>query len=139
MPTYQYECEDCGNEFEHMQSMTSHKLTLCAMCGEHSLVRLIGSGCAIVMDTKFRDSRGCPIWYPKNNDNPYFDRALQRVFKNKKDKKQYMDKNKLIMDGTDHDNPNQHRWPEAGDTMGSKKPIYSRKIKEKKDVKKTNS
>jgi len=117
-----------------MQGMTTPKLTLCACCGKHKLFRHIGIGCSIVMDNKYKDLKGCPIWYPNNNDNPYFDKAFQRVFKNKKDKKSFMNKNKIIMDGSDHDNPNRHRDPTAGDTMGSKKPIYSRKIKEKKDV-----
>ena len=114
-----------------MQSMVSPKLKLCATCGEESLVRLIGTGCAIVMDTKFRDANGTQIWYPNNNDNPYHDRALNRVFKNKKDKKNYMRENKIVMDGT-LDNPNRHRDPTAGTTRGGKEPIYSKPIKEKK-------
>jgi putative FmdB family regulatory protein len=134
MPTYHYECEICGNEFDYMQPILSSKLELCANCGEKSLFRHIGNGCAIVMDTKFRDEKGTKIWYPNNNDNPYYDKALNRVFKNKKDKKQYMKENKVVMDGS-MDHPQWYRRPEAGDTMGHKKPIYSRPIKEKKDGK----
>ncbi len=130
MPTYVYECDICKNMFEHMQSMTSPKLTLCAECGEHSLFRHIGNGCAIVMDTKFRDERGTKIWYPNNNDNPYFDKSLNRVFKNKKDKKNYMKEKKIVMDGS-LDNPNRHRRPEAGTTRGGKQPIYSNPIRSK--------
>ena len=130
MPTYSYECSDCGNKFDHMQGMTTPKLIMCACCGEPSLFRHIGVGCSIVMDNKYRDAKGSPIWYPNNNDNPYYDKALNRVFKNKKDKKKYMKENKVIMDGS-LDNPNRHRDPTAGSTRGGKEPIYSRPIKEK--------
>lgn len=116
--------------FDHMQSMSSPKLVNCITCGQPALVRLIGNGCAIVMDTSFRDEKGTRIWYPNNNDNPYYDRALNRVFKNKEDKKSYMKEKKIVMDGSS-DNPLRNREPSAGTTRGGKAPIYSRKIKEK--------
>lgn len=48
MPTYQYECEACGHEFEALQSMTEAKLTKCPKCGKKKLARLIGSGSGMI-------------------------------------------------------------------------------------------
>ena len=48
MPTYQYECEACGHEFEALQSMTETKLTKCPKCGKKKLARLIGSGSGMI-------------------------------------------------------------------------------------------
>jgi putative FmdB family regulatory protein len=48
MPTYQYECEACGHEFEELQSMTEAKLTKCPKCGKKKLARLIGSGSGMI-------------------------------------------------------------------------------------------
>lgn len=48
MPTYQYECADCGHEFEKLQSMTEPKLKKCPKCGKSSLNRLIGTGSGII-------------------------------------------------------------------------------------------
>ena len=44
MPTYEYECNKCGHEFEAFQSMTSGALKKCPACGKLSLKRLIGTG-----------------------------------------------------------------------------------------------
>ncbi|MBF0490866.1 MAG: zinc ribbon domain-containing protein [Candidatus Omnitrophica bacterium] len=48
MPNYQYECEACGHEFEHLQTMVSPKLTKCPKCAKKKLVRLIGSGAGMI-------------------------------------------------------------------------------------------
>ncbi len=48
MPTYQYECEACGHDFEELQSMTDKKLTKCPKCGKNKLARLIGSGAGMI-------------------------------------------------------------------------------------------
>lgn len=130
MPTYVYECSGCGEIFDIMQGMREPKLTMCDSCGENTLFRHIGTGCAILIDTSFRDEKGTKIWYPNNNNNPYYDKALNRVFKNKQDKRQFMKENKIVMDGS-LDNPSRHREPAAGTTRGGKEPIYSRPIKEK--------
>ena len=68
----------------------------------------------ILKDSKYRDSRGEMIWFPKD-EKPYYDRALQKTFHSKKEKCEYMRKNNLVMDGSS-DNKNRHRIPEAGDT-----------------------
>ncbi len=48
MPTYQYECEACGHEFEMLQSMTEAKIRKCPQCGKLKLARLIGSGSGMI-------------------------------------------------------------------------------------------
>lgn len=48
MPTYQYECAQCGHGFEVLQSMKDEKLKKCPQCGKNKLQRLIGSGSGII-------------------------------------------------------------------------------------------
>tara|TARA_B100000941_G_C28117697_1_gene356486 strand:+ start:96 stop:293 length:198 start_codon:yes stop_codon:yes gene_type:complete len=48
VPTYQYRCEVCEDEFEHFQSMSSDKLEQCKKCGQKTLRRLLGAGSAII-------------------------------------------------------------------------------------------
>ena len=48
MPTYQYECSDCGYAFEELQSMMDKKLKKCPKCGKNALNRLIGTGGGII-------------------------------------------------------------------------------------------
>jgi putative FmdB family regulatory protein len=46
MPTYDYECPDCGHEFEAFQTMTAKPIKRCPKCGKRRVKRLIGSGLA---------------------------------------------------------------------------------------------
>jgi putative FmdB family regulatory protein len=48
MPTYEYQCADCGFEFEKFQSMTARALRKCPRCGKQSLHRLIGAGAGVI-------------------------------------------------------------------------------------------
>ncbi len=49
MPTYDYECSDCGDQFEFFQSMTADPLTRCELCGaEGGVRRLIGAGAGLI-------------------------------------------------------------------------------------------
>lgn len=48
MPTYDYECKNCGHHFEHFQSMADDALTLCPECRTESLRRLIGGGMGVI-------------------------------------------------------------------------------------------
>jgi putative FmdB family regulatory protein len=52
MPTYDYICKDCNNSFEHFQSITSSPLKKCPKCGKKKLIRLVGSGSAILFKGK---------------------------------------------------------------------------------------
>ena len=48
MPTYQYECQACGHEFEELQGMSDAKLTKCPQCHKNKLARLIGGGSGMI-------------------------------------------------------------------------------------------
>lgn len=48
MPTYDYKCKACGNQFEHFQSMKDSPLRKCPKCGKLALERLIGTGAAVL-------------------------------------------------------------------------------------------
>ena len=72
----------------------------------------------ILKDSKYRDSRGELIWFPKD-EKSYYDRALQRTFHSKKEKCQYMKEKGLIMDGSS-DKKNRSSIPEAGDNRNSR-------------------
>ena len=47
MPTYDYQCDKCGNLFEHFQKMSDESLKVCPKCGGQ-LHRLIGGGSGII-------------------------------------------------------------------------------------------
>ncbi len=47
MPTYEYLCTKCGNEFEKFQSISSEPVTACEKCGAESR-RLISGGQGII-------------------------------------------------------------------------------------------
>lgn len=49
MPTYDYECEKCGHEFEAFQSMKEPAIEDCPECkAKKSVRRLIGCGAGII-------------------------------------------------------------------------------------------
>lgn len=48
MPTYEYECNDCGGHFEKFQQMSAEPVKKCPDCGG-KVRRLIGSGGAVIM------------------------------------------------------------------------------------------
>ena len=48
MPTYDYICDECGNEFEAYESITAPPRTECPECTRPRLRRKIGPGAAIL-------------------------------------------------------------------------------------------
>ncbi|MFG0300329.1 MAG: FmdB family zinc ribbon protein [Phycisphaerales bacterium JB047] len=48
MPTYDYQCNACGHEFELFQSMSEGVKKKCPECGKLKLERLIGTGAALI-------------------------------------------------------------------------------------------
>ena len=48
MPTYEYECGQCGHKLEAFQNMTAKPLRKCPKCGGRALTRLIGAGAAVL-------------------------------------------------------------------------------------------
>jgi len=47
MPTYEYECKECGYRFEAFQSMSDDPLTECESCGSE-VKRLIFGGTGVI-------------------------------------------------------------------------------------------
>lgn len=47
MPTYEYECTDCGYNFDLFQKITDKKLDKCPKCGK-KVKRIIGGGAGII-------------------------------------------------------------------------------------------
>ena len=47
MPTYDYECTECGYTFEYFQSMSDELLQECPKCGG-KVKRLIGGGLGVI-------------------------------------------------------------------------------------------
>lgn len=47
MPSYDYECKDCGHDFEVFQNMSDPVLEVCPKC-EGTLRRLISGGLGII-------------------------------------------------------------------------------------------
>ena len=48
MPTYDYECDACGHEFELFQSINDPVQRKCPECKKSKLRRLFGTGAAVV-------------------------------------------------------------------------------------------
>jgi putative FmdB family regulatory protein len=48
MPTYEYECDACGHNFDEFQSMSEEPLKKCPQCGKKKLRRVFGTGAAIL-------------------------------------------------------------------------------------------
>lgn len=48
MPTYDYECDACGHEFELFQSISEPVKRKCPECKKSKLRRLFGTGAAVV-------------------------------------------------------------------------------------------
>ena len=47
MPTYEYECQKCGDRFEEFQNIKDRALKTCPACGG-ALRRLPGAGAAVI-------------------------------------------------------------------------------------------
>jgi putative FmdB family regulatory protein len=48
MPTYEYECDACGHQFDELQSFSEPPLTKCPQCKKKKLRRLFGTGAAVL-------------------------------------------------------------------------------------------
>ena len=48
MPTYEYECDACGHEFEQFQSITARPIRKCPRCGRSRVRRRIGAGAGVI-------------------------------------------------------------------------------------------
>ena len=85
MPTYDYECKNCGHSFEHFQSMSDDPLAECPECGG-VLRRLIGGGSGIIFKGSgfyVTDNRGGKNG--KNNGASKTDTTSESTSETKKD------------------------------------------------------
>ena len=48
MPTYQYECKQCGHKLEELQSFSEDLLLRCPNCKTDNLVRVLGGGAGLI-------------------------------------------------------------------------------------------
>jgi putative FmdB family regulatory protein len=48
MPTYEYQCDACNNNFDEFQSINDKPLRKCPKCGKLKLRRVFGSGAAVI-------------------------------------------------------------------------------------------
>jgi putative FmdB family regulatory protein len=48
MPTYQYQCKNCGHDFEEFQSITEPPLAHCPKCTTDNLARVMGTGVNLI-------------------------------------------------------------------------------------------
>jgi putative FmdB family regulatory protein len=48
MPTYDYKCDGCGNQFERFQSIMAAPIKKCPSCGKNKVRRLIGPGAGLI-------------------------------------------------------------------------------------------
>ncbi|MEK6566493.1 MAG: zinc ribbon domain-containing protein [Bacteroidota bacterium] len=48
MPTYDYQCKECGHLFEEFQSMSSDLLLVCPKCGKPTLKRQMSGGTGMI-------------------------------------------------------------------------------------------
>jgi putative FmdB family regulatory protein len=43
MPIYEYRCDSCGSQKEHLQKMSDPQLTTCPACGKESYTKLLSA------------------------------------------------------------------------------------------------
>lgn len=68
MPTYEYQCEACGNRFEKFQSITAAPIKKCPECGKNKVKRLIGTGAGILF-------KGSGFYITDYRDKSYTEKA----------------------------------------------------------------
>jgi putative FmdB family regulatory protein len=68
MPTYEYKCDACGNEFERFQSITAVPVKRCPECGKAKVRRLIGTGAGLIF-------KGSGFYITDYRDKSYSDKA----------------------------------------------------------------
>lgn len=68
MPTYPYQCQNCGNEFEQYQKFTDEPLTKCPKCKKNKLQRVVVPAAIVFKGSGWykTDSRSKSPTTPKN-------------------------------------------------------------------------
>ncbi len=83
MPTYEYECLECGKHFEVFQKISDNLLKECPHCKSNKLRRLIGGGCGLI----FKGSGFYITDYKRKKDAPSKDKKSQEASSEKKSDK----------------------------------------------------
>ncbi len=66
MPTYEYQCRECGHSFDEYQPITADPLVVCPNCGKRALKRVMGTGGGLI----FKGSGFYQTDYKKNGASP---------------------------------------------------------------------
>jgi len=66
MPTYPYQCKNCGHELEELQGMNDPPLIHCPACNKDTLVRVMGTGGGLI----FKGSGFYLTDYKKGSSSP---------------------------------------------------------------------
>ncbi len=66
MPTYEYQCRECGHSFDEYQPITADPLVVCPSCGKRALKRVMGTGGGLI----FKGSGFYQTDYKKNGASP---------------------------------------------------------------------
>lgn len=66
MPTYEYQCKQCGHQLEELQSFTEASLVRCPNCNTDNLARILSSGSGLI----FKGSGFYLTDYKKENKKP---------------------------------------------------------------------
>ena len=67
MPTYQYQCKNCGHTLEELQTMSEPPLVHCPKCHTDNLVRVVGTGAGLI----FKGSGFYLTDYKKGSGKPH--------------------------------------------------------------------
>ena len=76
MPIYEYRCESCGFQKDHLQKMSDAVLTQCPSCGAERYVKLLSAAGFQLKGTgwyatDFKGSNACPaVEDAKKKDEP---------------------------------------------------------------------
>lgn len=71
MPTYKYECQSCGHDFEKFQSITADSIKICPECGKEVRKIITAGGGVIFKGTGFyqTDYKACPAKSDSSSGN----------------------------------------------------------------------
>ncbi len=67
MPTYEYRCNGCGHDFEDFHGINDDPITLCPVCNEEKVERLISGGAGLIFKgtgfyiTDYKKSNASPV------------------------------------------------------------------------------
>ncbi len=48
MPTYEYQCKECGFRFERFQSIAAEPVKVCPQCHKETVQRLVSGGAGLI-------------------------------------------------------------------------------------------